>query len=37
MPDSRPRISFDKKGICNACENSKKKNKIDWSERKKSF
>ena len=37
MPDSRPRISFDKKGICNACENSKKKNKIDWSERKKEF
>ena len=37
MPDSRPRIVFDKEGICNACENSKKKNKINWTERKKEF
>lgn len=32
MPDTRPRISFNEKGVCNACDfNDKKKNKkIDW-------
>ena len=32
MPDSRPRISFNESGVCNACDfNDKKKNKeIDW-------
>ena len=37
MPDSRPRIVFDKNGICNACLHSEKKNKINWNERKNEF
>ena len=28
MPNSRPRIVFDEHDVCNACENSKKKNKL---------
>jgi len=36
-PSSRPRISFDSSGVCNACNNSKKKKKIDWKQRKKEF
>ena len=30
---TRPRISFDKKGVCNACQWSFKKKKIDWQVR----
>ena len=37
MPDSRPRIVFNKDGICNACINSDEKKKIDWKIRKKEF
>ena len=37
MPDSRPRIVFNKEGICNACENANLKNEIDWSKRKNEF
>ena len=37
MPNSRPRIVFDKDGICNACSHSEKKNKINWQERKDEF
>ena len=37
MPSSRPRISFDIKGICNACNYQKKKNLIDWNSRKLEF
>ena len=37
MPSSRPRITFNPKGICNACENSEKKKLIDWKARKKLF
>ena len=37
MPSSRPRISFDKTGVCNACNNSEKKKLINWDERKKKF
>jgi N-acetyl sugar amidotransferase len=36
-PSSRPRISFDKDGICNACNNAKQKKKIDWSARETEF
>ena len=37
MPDSRPRIVFDNKGICNACLYSKKKKEIEWNSRKNEF
>jgi len=37
MPDSRPRIVFDKNGICNACLHSDKKNTINWIDRKNEF
>ena len=37
MPNSRPRIVFNEKGICNACLHSKKKEKINWNERKLEF
>ena len=33
MPHTRPRISFNADGICNACEWSEEKNKTDWKER----
>jgi len=36
-PSSRPRISFDKDGICNACNNAKQKKKIDWRARETEF
>lgn len=36
MPETRPRISFDEKGICNACQWAKnKKEKINWKDREK--
>ena len=37
MPNSRPRIEFNKKGVCNACTNYIEKQSIDWAERKKTF
>ena len=37
MPNSRPRVTFNKKGVCNACENSEKKKTIDWDSRKEKF
>ena len=37
MPDSRPRIVFDDNGVCNACLHSKKKQKINWENRKNEF
>ena len=30
IPNSRPDINFDKKGICSACNNAKVKKKINW-------
>lgn len=34
MPESRPRISFDENGVCNACQWAKeKKTNIDWNAR----
>ena len=35
VSNQRPRISFNRQGICNACENNKNKNIINWSEREK--
>ena len=37
MPNTRPRIIFDKNNVCNACLNSKNKKKINWKSRKKEF
>ena len=37
MPNSRPRIVFNEKGVCNACLHSKKKQKINWLNRKSEF
>ena len=36
-PSTRPRISFNKDFICNACLNSKEKDNIDWKHRQKEF
>lgn len=33
ISNQRPRISFDKEGVCSACNFSKFKNKTDWKER----
>jgi len=35
MPDTKPDLSFDKKGVCDACRSAELKNKIDWKSRKK--
>ena len=37
MPNSRPRIEFNKDGICNACTNYVEKKNINWTERKELF
>ena len=43
MPSTKPYLTFDKNGICNACESSDKKdekkddNTINWDEREKEF
>jgi len=33
MPDTKPDLSFDEKGVCNACRNYEKRNVIDWDTR----
>jgi len=35
MPDTKPDLSFDKDGICNACRNFESRGEIDWDARKK--
>ena len=37
MPNSRPRVSFNSNGICNACVKAENNAKIDWNERKSEF
>ena len=37
MPESRPRITFNEEGVCNACQWSEKKKSIDWRVRTKQF
>lgn len=34
MPDTKPNLSFDEEGICNACRNYENRKKIDWDKRK---
>lgn len=33
MPDTRPGISFNKEGICSACQSYENRKKVDWSKR----
>ena len=35
MPDTRPGIKFNEKGICSACQSYEKRNEIEWSHRRK--
>ena len=35
QPDTRPKISFDDKGVCFACTYAEQQNTIDWEDRKK--
>ena len=37
MPNTRPRIGFDREGICNACRNAEAKARVDWSARRVEF
>ena len=37
MLSTRPRITFDSKGYCNACQWMLKKKKIDWKKREKEW
>jgi len=36
-PDTRPRVSLDENGVCNACRYAEKKKTINWDARKKEF
>lgn len=35
MPDTKPGVILDKRGLCNACRSVEKKKKINWKEREK--
>jgi len=35
FPKTKPELTFDENGVCDACNNAKKKNEIDWEKRKK--
>lgn len=37
MPDTRPRITFDAEGICNACRNAEERARVDWAARRAEF
>src|SRR3989338_4875299 len=37
MPSTRPRISFDPEGICNACRHAEEKRKVNWIARRDEF
>ena len=37
IPSTRPNISFDSRGICNACAAHNSRQDIDWSAREQSF
>ena len=38
MPDTKPELTFDEAGVCNACRaHERKKNDIDWVKREKQF
>ena len=33
FPDTKPELTFDGNGVCDACRNAEEKEKIDWSAR----
>ena len=37
LPDTRPNLFLNKNRVCNACSQSKEKEKINWVERQKKF
>ena len=37
MPETRPRITFNENGICNACEWAGQKEEVDWESREKNL
>lgn len=37
MPSSRPRVTFDATGVCNACRHAERKGTIDWNARREEF
>ncbi len=34
LPSTKPHLSFDEEGICNACRNYENRKQVDWTERK---
>lgn len=37
LPNTRPNLKFDSKGICSACKNNEKKESINWAKRESDF
>ena len=38
MPDTKPELTFDEEGVCNACRaHERKATSIDWEQREKEF
>jgi len=37
IPDTRPHITFDREGVCNACRAHETKSQIDWAQREQAF
>lgn len=37
MPDTRPNVTLDEEGVCNACRTHERKREIDWEAREKAF
>lgn len=37
MPDTKPDLSFDAEGVCDACRSADLKNQVDWKEREAEF
>lgn len=33
MPDTKPNLSFDEEGVCNACRNFENRKEVNWNER----
>ena len=36
-PDTRPNVTLDANGVCNACDAAAMKHEIDWKQRAESF
>ena len=36
-PNTKPNLFFDNEGVCSACNNFKRRDKIDWANREKYF